>query len=438
MSEFSFRPRYSLFLKILLVFIAASLSIVLSFWLIHDVFEDDPINSGAQRLGVNYGTYVVDAIGVPPDTLQARQIAENQHLQIRIQAPTFSWVSHPNTPHFEDAELAVYEGHAANRAGPMRNDSALGVDMQRGSTRYLVVFAPSEWALDTIQPIQSILSLFFVLLVVVVLYVIMRWLLKPIRTLHEGVQHVSQGQFDIDLRTEREDELGALVQSFNEMARRVKHRIQARDQLLLDVSHELRSPLTRIKVALELIPAGAAKESIADDVNDTESMIAEILETERLASPHGGLRRQRVDLAHLVQNTVMPFSDQQPGVQLAEAPEELWLNLDPDRIRMVLGNLVTNAIKYSAEDDNPVEISIQVMEEEICVVVQDFGCGIPDQDLPHLFEPFYRVDKARTRKSGGYGLGLSLAKKIMDAHGGRIEVSSTLDVGTKMALYFKR
>jgi signal transduction histidine kinase len=98
--------------------------------------------------------------------------------------------------------------------------------------------------------------------------------------------------------------------------------------------------------------------------------------------------------------------------------------------------VLNNAIKYSQPDSAPIQISAKTDESYVVVRIRDFGIGIPEEDLAHIFEPFYRVDKSRTKDTGGYGLGLSLCKTIMEAHGGKIEVHSTLQEGTTVSLYF--
>ena len=112
--------------------------------------------------------------------------------------------------------------------------------------------------------------------------------------------------------------------------------------------------------------------------------------------------------------------------------------MDSERIRIVFKNLLDNAFKYSRADSNPVEISIRADNDVTIVKIIDDGPGIPEEDIPQLFEPFYRVDRSRSKKTGGYGLGLSLSKKIMDAHGGKIEISNNEDRGVTVTLSFKK
>src|SRR6185436_19750460 len=184
-----------------------------------------------------------------------------------------------------------------------------------------------------------------------------------------------------------------------------------------DVSHELRSPLTRIKVALALLPEGEKTRRIAADVAEMEAMISELLELERLRDGRG-IRTDRQDLVTIVHEVAKRFEDRPPGIRVVAPAQPVLLDVDGDRIRTVLRNLLDNAIKYSLPDSGPVEVSIDQDEETVLVRVTDDGPGIPEADLASLFEPFFRVDRSRSKKSGGYGLGLSICKRIMEAHGG--------------------
>ncbi len=130
------------------------------------------------------------------------------------------------------------------------------------------------------------------------------------------------------------------------------------------------------------------------------------------------------------------YKDDSPGVDLHLAHSEVWLEIDREKIKTVLRNLLENARKFSLPDSRPVEIAVEENGSAIIVRVCDDGPGIPDADLPNLFEPFYRVDRSRSRKTGGYGLGLSICKRIMEAHGGSIAVTNNAERGTTFVLTF--
>ena len=164
-------------------------------------------------------------------------------------------------------------------------------------------------------------------------------------------------------------------------------------------------------------------------------MINEILETARMHHLHGNLKRQPINLADLLEEILVDFANQPPGVQTGDFPAEIELNVDREQVKTVFKNILTNAVKFSAPDDKPVMISVKKQTDFTVVRILDRGIGIPPDELPFIFEPFYRVDKSRSKRTGGYGLGLSLCKTIMEAHGGRIEVDSKPGRGTCVSLF---
>jgi len=273
--------------------------------------------------------------------------------------------------------------------------------------------------------------------VVFTAHLVLRRALRPVRLLYAGVGRVSQGDFDVDVPCQSRDELGALTGAFNQMARRVKAMVAMRDQLLLDVSHELRSPLTRMKVALALLPEGEKRSRMEADVSEMEAMITGILELERLREGRG-IRAERRDLLAIVRDAAASFQAQHPGVVLTLPTSEVLLELDAERMRTLLRNVLDNAAKYSHPDSRPVEIAVLVAPDSVVVRVSDDGPGIADADLHSVFEPFFRSDRSRSKKTGGYGLGLSICKRIMEAHGGQIAAENRAGRGTSIVLTFPR
>jgi signal transduction histidine kinase len=271
--------------------------------------------------------------------------------------------------------------------------------------------------------------------VVVVTYFVLKRLLAPLRDLNDGVARLSAGELDVVLPRAPRDEFGRLTDAFNRMVRRVRAMIAARDQLLLDVSHELRSPLTRMKVALELLPADAQRAGMAADVAEMEKMIAELLELERLRIGRG-LQRTRQDLRPLLQEITAAYQDRPPGLRLIASSGALPVQIDAEKIRTVLRNLLENAAKYSLPQSRPVEISAAQADGKIIVRVSDDGPGIPEADIDRVFEPFYRADRSRSKNTGGYGLGLSICKRVMQAHDGDIALERRTGAGATFVLTF--
>lgn len=249
---------------------------------------------------------------------------------------------------------------------------------------------------------------------------------SPLRRLIHATQRIAQGDLSHRVKVRSRDEVGRLAEAFNSMAGSLEHSEAARKQLLADVAHELRTPLSVIQGNLEALLDGAfplTPESLAP-VYEEALHLGELVEDLRsLTLAEAGrlpLAKEPVDMGELVRGVgeaVRPVASD-GGVNLeVEAEPELWVEADPRRIRQVLGNLLSNALRY-APQGSTITLSAHRQGPEVWVTVRDQGPGIPEEDLAQIFERFYKVDKSRAE--GGTGLGLAIAREFIEAHGGRI------------------
>ena len=215
------------------------------------------------------------------------------------------------------------------------------------------------------------------------------------------------------------------------MADDLQQMLEAKRQLLLAISHELRSPLTRARVNAELLAPAHEREKIIQDLKEMEEQLTELLETERLESRHTKLSLRANSPADLIAAVLQQYF---PSIlfQLRQENNDAYLSIDPVRIRLLIKNLLDNALQHTPEGASPPVITSRVDAAGWSFSVRDHGTGIPPEHLPHLTEPFYRVDKARQRDTGGYGLGLYLCQVIAEAHGGELKIASTLREGSEV------
>jgi signal transduction histidine kinase len=422
----------SIFTKLLVVIILTGLCVnivVGGFFWIHRSAVGRPLYKNI----LQYLSYIVDDIGSPPNLKRAEEIGRQASLQIFYKGPDASWSTAGN---FSDVQKVNWRDWSKNpqiRIGLYHGHHF--VELTHKSDRF-VFGLDKSLELDPERGRLVLILLSLLTLIFAGAFLSIRWILKPVRWLNEGVREVSRGNLKHRIPLMRFDELRDLAAAFNDMTDRIREMLHTKEQLLLDVSHELRSPLTRIRVALEFLPDGQAKESITGDVVEMEKMINEILETARMHHLHGKLKLERVILTDLLKDALSEFANQPPGVQAGGIPTGIAIKADPEQIKTVFKNILSNAIKFSIPASKPVRIIVKRRPPYIIVQIADNGIGIPPDELPYIFEPFYRVDKSRTKDSGGFGLGLSLCKTIMEAHEGRIEVESESNVGTTVFLYF--
>lgn len=271
-----------------------------------------------------------------------------------------------------------------------------------------------------------------------------RSLAVPLRRLTHVARAFGNGQLSARARLSRRDELGAVASAFDDMADRITTLLHSQRELLANVSHELRTPLARIRVALDLAAEGdaeAARDALANistDWGDLERLVEDVLAAARLdlgASVPGGLplRRDQVSLAELAQAVSQRYQVVYPSehLELELAPDVPTIEGDVSLLRRVIDNLIDNARKYS-EPGSPVTLRIRRDGAGVVLAVIDRGMGIDAADLPHIFTPFFRADRSRTRKTGGVGLGLTLVRRIVTAHGGTVDVKSLIGRGTEV------
>jgi len=428
------KVRLNLFFKISLVFVLSLVAILISSITIHRLFFMPKKFPGFMRQMVNHAYYMINEIGSPPDLNKAEFIAEKMKVPIRIEYENSIWVSEDGITDSGWSSLYPFEGLKGFAAG--FNDLGFCVSYKNKDYKALIVMHRKREGFRRIINSLLMTLLSFAVLVIIVLFFFIRWLLKPVRVLKEGVDQVSRGNLNLKMPVKNRDELGQLTESFNSMTGRIDEMLQSRDQLLRDVSHELRSPLTRIKVGMELMEDNPSKKGIMDDIAEVETMISELLETDRLNSRFGKLKIEKTNILELLKSIKDEYSGKRPEIFIDEIPGDLELNIDRDRVMILFRNILSNALRYSDADGKPVRISRVIDPENVIITINDSGIGIPEDELNNIFEPFYRVDKSRSRETGGYGLGMSLSKNIMEAHEGKIEISSTPGKGTCVTLIF--
>ncbi len=273
-----------------------------------------------------------------------------------------------------------------------------------------------------------------------------RSLAVPLARLSATTKAFGSGNLAARVGMKRSDELGDVAEAFDEMADRVTKAIRAERELLANVSHELRTPLQRIRIALDLASEGdadTARESlgeIAEDLGELQRIVDDVLTATRLSLKDGApqttaippVRRELVNVHTLLDKAAARFRSAQPSRTLDRliANDLPSLDADPVLLRRVVDNLLENAHKYTEDASIPIVLSACLEGGAVVIEVRDRGIGIAPSDLERVFEPFFRADRSRTRATGGLGLGLALARRIIDAHGGRLSLVSEVGRGT--------
>jgi signal transduction histidine kinase len=372
----------------------------------------------ARPLVMDYVDHLAAEIGSPPSVDRAQALVDRLPLRVTITGPVVNWRSQPKRPdfaqHLHDSAHWSQEEHLLERmtADGHRIQFALSSAVWNDRPRFI------GWA-----------TLALLLLFTAMAYRRVRRLLRPLDDIRAGALRFGAGNFaqPIAVRhAHRPDELGELASTINTMAADIQQMLDAKRSLLLAISHELRSPLTRARLNTELLPETkelqASREALLGDLALMRDLVTDLLESERLSTRHAALHCEAVDLNALAHDVVQGLGRTVQQDLVANLPV---LQLDPTRMRLLLRNLLDNALRHSTHASQAPLLRLRVSQQSgVELSVRDFGAGVPPEQLSQLAQAFYRPDAARARDDGGVGLGLYLCKLVALAHGGTFTIAN--------------
>lgn len=421
-------------------------------------------------LVANYADTLASEIGSPPDVDRARMLTQRLPLHIRIEGPDINWDSadeppppppspdgtgparpprHPvvTLPNGDPLPLVVpgprrppartsFEHMAPDTAShlglrdvphhlSLNNDidPSLWRVVRRLPDGHRIIFGLADMSHETRAEHIGWVTLGVLLLLTAFAYAWVRHMLRPLVALREGAVRYGQGDFSRPIVPRNRDELGDLAEQINGMAARLHHMLDAKRQLLLAISHELRSPLARARMNTELLEDSGERSALLRDLGEMRDLITDLLESERLADVQAGGHAALQTEPSMLSDIVHEQCDAQAvaGTLALRLDATLpALPLDRARIRLLLRNLVDNALRHGSESAQAPVVSTSATPQVAQLVVRDFGPGMEEGQLEHAAEAFYRADAARLRSTGGVGLGLYLCKLVVEAHGGTL------------------
>ena len=346
-------------------------------------------------------------------------------------------------------EKKIYHGmsHFSNKflmMGHFSNDvkNTVGVPFTMSEEQYGLFLRPNNKLL--FSDIHMILAWFFVAVTVVSISGVIlfaKHLIKPITRLTEATREITRENFLYPLKIDRNDELGQLAESFNNMQRQLQHNDEARKSFINNVSHDFQSPLMNIRGYAELLMSQNVSEHelkeylqiINHESNRVSNLTKQLLLLTSLDQKAYPMMRSEVQLDEQIKQTIRRYQWrlQEKEIEVSYKLSPIRMKVDVELISNVWDNLITNAIKYNAHGGN-IWMSLSKSEASITIIVKDSGIGMSKKDMTQIFDRFYRVDSSR--KSGGTGLGLSIVKQVIDLHGGEIKVDSEVGVGTTFTI----
>lgn len=423
---------YSLAAKLLGIFICTAALLIGVLWVSLDVTFERQFSDTIHPYFSKYLISLQKEMGFPPDISLAKTITDNNPINIVIEAPTYRWSSNGDfieKPYLDVKIQQIGQQGLESEVGFYKGNFILRTFHQG----YITSFIITE-KFNTAPYADEILLIAFVVLAFIgLLYVVIYYLFYPVKLIERGIKRIGDGDIAYRLDIHRNDEIGTLAQSINKMADNIEEMLEAKRQLLLAISHELRTPITRSKIALSLMEDSYTQKSLAEDMQEMEDLIEELLESEKLRGNHAPLEINSVNINEIIYQVQGKYFEEAP-IQLALQEPLANIQVDASRIGLAIKNLIKNALTARINETDSIMVKTTQDHSSITITVIDHGIGIEAEKIPHLTEPFYRTDKSRQRKTGGFGIGLYLIKAITDAHQAELVIDSHVNQGTSVEI----
>ena len=393
---------------------------------------------------------MVESWGSPPDTFKVIKDITNLNLQCAIyniendysrfnatekNSPKY-WSSSSNFP---SDVFYYYQGtedfKRYNVNIPLHVEFGLISDLPSTAVEFndYVFYLGYSDPDDTIQSNMPtyLLAISLTIIFIITLSFFTRKYLYPVQLVKNRLLRLEDGDLESQIPILGEDELAILSKGINKIILEINSLINQKHQLLLDVSHELRSPLSRMKLLLEMIPKHTNKTKLNNEVSLLEGMISNLLLSDKLSIPYKNLNLSSIKINSLIDNIMAMF----PGenrIIINNIADNIEITVDTLKLQLAIRNLIDNAIKYNNSTDDII-FDIYIEGNNINFKVTDFGEGIEKEDIERIVEPFIRLDKSMN-KVNGFGIGLTIAKKVIKAHKGKLIIVSNINKGSSFTL----
>lgn len=427
-----FARYHSLFFKQFAILVVAGIAVnCLAWWGFHNAYFREPLHELGERNLDRYLAFIAKEVESPPNVERIQALEGEIGLSLRIEDQKGLVIYGQALPSYAEAKSRAWK---RSKLGHPIGKVEKHLFLLHETPVYRYAFYTTSLSGPAFDPriVACVLCGFFAILLLT--YLAIRHTLMPITALLEGIAEAKKGNLSYRIVLCCRGQFALIAEAFNGMLDRIEQLVKAKDQMLLDVSHELRSPLARLKLGLEFLEDGAQKASLAEDVAEMEQMIGYILDTAKLRSDPTIVKPTPMLLDTLLRDAEALAVSKGLAVHMTLSPDLPPIMADAFWSKRVLRNLVDNAAIHSGGSN--LEIRAEVLEGKVMVSLMDDGDGVPENEQERVFEPFARLDPARSRGAGGYGLGLPLCRNIMEAQGGSVTLNRSHAGGTVVRLLF--
>jgi len=442
------KPFQSLSVKVTLVFFVTAVAYLYGLTVgIRYLIDTDELRETIGYYQTSYYDYMLEDIQYPPNTGKAEEVVGQMPFDMKIVGKDLAWTSSPqfiitDAINFELSTLNVAkikadiaEGKAPSREGveAARYKNRTYAKIPYGDYTIFLVTPKMSVAVQRTYIVEAIIAI--TLLILLICYALVQRIFRPIKLIEEGANQIGQGHLEYRIDVKQKDELGSLAEKINQLAVNVQEMLAAKQRLNLGVSHELRSPLTRARLEVELLEDSKIKEDLLNEINAMETIIANLLDSEAINYGHKKLKLELFELSEMIGQMIQKSGFLSKS-NIAFIPLDRAAQVEADKtlFEVMIKNILENAIRYNPAEGEPIQIRVEQMEHTYEIKIRDFGPGLSQEDLTKVTEPFYRTGQSRSRKSGGFGLGLYLCKQIVEAHQGTITIENHEETGAVVAV----
>ena len=425
--------RKSLFFRLLAIFgITVVLFLIIILISLQSIGNDSDTIETIPDYFTRHVESIIEDIGTPPNLSNAMRLASELSWTINIRNPIMEWSS--DAQNRLDVDSSQYQESLTSDAEMRTINGEDIIRVNRDGYDFYMYRSAQEEGLFNYFVLYTALAL--AALILFLNYFMVNKMLNPVRLLKQGAERIRQGDLSYRVKSNLQDELGELTESINHMADSLQSMLEAKRQLLMAISHELRTPITKAKLRMEFMPESDEKDQLKEDINEIDLLISDLLEAERLNNDHSALVSERVLLANFIRSIAESFKSNNGEIEIEIPVDDLEFEIDKLRIRLLITNLLNNAVRHGK--GNLINVGVSFSGDRGIIEVKDNGEGISDEHITQITEPFYRADSARQRNTGGFGLGLYLCRLIAQAHGGEMIIVSQEGQGTQITVNLPR
>ena len=425
--------RKSLFFRLLAIFgITVVLFLIIILISLQSIGNDSDTIETIPDYFTRHVESIIEDIGTPPNLSNAMRLASELSWTINIRNPIMEWSS--DAQNRLDVDSSQYQESLTSDAEMRTINGEDIIRVNRDGYDFYMYRSAQEEGLFNYFVLYTALAL--AALILFLNYFMVNKMLNPVRLLKQGAERIRQGDLSYRVKSNLQDELGELTESINHMADSLQSMLEAKRQLLMAISHELRTPITKAKLRMEFMPESDEKDQLKEDINEIDLLISDLLEAERLNNDHSALVSERVLLANFIRSIAESFKSNNGEIEIEIPVNDLEFEIDKLRIRLLITNLLNNAVRHGK--GNLINVRVSFSGDRGIIEVKDNGEGISEEHITQITEPFYRADSARQRNTGGFGLGLYLCRLIAQAHGGEMIIVSHEGQGTQITVNLPR